>query len=136
MISITRRGALLTGAAMAAGCAQSVQEQPREGRIAVPGGEVVWRRFGDGPRTPLLAIHGGPGFPSDYLETLARLETSGLSISGISSAAAVQTVQPIQRFGIFRASSKKCTPSATAWASHACTFSANRGVRALPRTIC
>jgi proline iminopeptidase len=73
MISITRRGTLGAGAALAAGCAQPAQEQPREGRIAVPGGEIVWRRFGDGPKTPLLAIHGGPGFPSDYLDTLAPL---------------------------------------------------------------
>jgi proline iminopeptidase len=34
---------------------------------------VTWRRFGDGPKTPLLLIHGGPGFPSDYLEPLASL---------------------------------------------------------------
>lgn len=73
MVSITRRETLLAGAAFAAGCAPSAPEQPREGRIAVPGGEVVWRRFGGGPKTPLLAIHGGPGVPSDYLEPLAAL---------------------------------------------------------------
>jgi len=45
----------------------------REGKVAVPGGSVVWRSFGDGPKTPLLALHGGPGFPSDYLESLQAL---------------------------------------------------------------
>ena len=34
---------------------------------------MTWRRFGDGPKTPLLLVHGGPGFPSDYLEPLADL---------------------------------------------------------------
>lgn len=72
-MKISRRTSLLGLAGLTVGCAQPAQELPREGRIAVPGGEVVWRRFGDGPKTPLLAAHGGPGFPSDYLETLAAL---------------------------------------------------------------
>jgi proline iminopeptidase len=33
----------------------------------------VWRQLGDGPKTPLILIHGGPGFPSDYLEPFAAL---------------------------------------------------------------
>ncbi|MER7413033.1 proline iminopeptidase-family hydrolase [Streptomyces cacaoi] len=45
-----------------------------EGRIAVPGGKVWYRRTGGGG-TPLLLVHGGPGYPSDPLfapfETLA-----------------------------------------------------------------
>jgi proline iminopeptidase len=43
------------------------------GRIAVPGGNVWYRVTGDGPGTPLLLLHGGPGFPSQYLEPLAAL---------------------------------------------------------------
>jgi len=73
MIQFTRRSALIGASAMAACSPRAPAEQPREGRIAVPGGEVVWRRFGDGTKTPLLAIHGGPGAPSDYLEPLAAL---------------------------------------------------------------
>ncbi len=73
MLQLTRRAALVGAAASAACATHGAQEQPREGRIAVPGGEVVWRRFGGGPKTPLLAIHGGPGAPSDYLEPLAAL---------------------------------------------------------------
>ncbi|UNT00298.1 proline iminopeptidase-family hydrolase [Streptomyces tubbatahanensis] len=38
----------------------------REGTIAVPGGEVWYRRMGRGG-VPLLLVHGGPGYPSDVL---------------------------------------------------------------------
>jgi proline iminopeptidase len=45
----------------------------KSGRIAVPGGNVFWRRFGDDGGTPLLMIHGGPGLMSNYLDNLAAL---------------------------------------------------------------
>lgn len=73
MLQMTRRGAFLGATALAAGCAHERPELPREGRIAVPGGNVAWRRFGGGSKTPLLVMHGGPGVPSDYLEPLAAL---------------------------------------------------------------
>jgi proline iminopeptidase len=44
----------------------------REGTIAVPGGKVWYRIVGEGG-IPLLVLHGGPGFPHDYLETLEDL---------------------------------------------------------------
>ena len=44
-----------------------------DGRIAVPGGHVFWRRFGNDGGIPLLVIHGGPGLTSSYLESLAAL---------------------------------------------------------------
>jgi len=37
-----------------------------EGKLAVPGGEVWYRRMGSGG-VPLLLLHGGPGFPCDVL---------------------------------------------------------------------
>src|SRR6266540_2413750 len=45
-----------------------------EGYIAVEGGRVWYRIAGEG-RTgiPLLTLHGGPGYPHDYLEPLERL---------------------------------------------------------------
>jgi len=71
---LTRRQMIL-GSAMSvlSACAKPLQRKASEGRIAVPGGTVVWRRFGDGPKTPLILIHGGPGFPSDYLQPFDAL---------------------------------------------------------------
>ncbi|MBF6276429.1 MULTISPECIES: proline iminopeptidase-family hydrolase [Nocardia] len=43
-----------------------------EGRIDVPGGRVWYRSLGENG-TPLLCLHGGPGFPHDYLEALAQI---------------------------------------------------------------
>ena len=43
-----------------------------EGYLDVPGGRVFWRDVGEGG-IPLLTLHGGPGFPHDYLESLEGL---------------------------------------------------------------
>ena len=64
---------VLGSAILGAACTRAPTSRPADGRVAVPGGNVTWRRFGDGPKTPLLLIHGGPGFPSDYLEPFAVL---------------------------------------------------------------
>lgn len=46
----------------------------REGRIRLGSGHSVWYRIaGEGPRTPLLLLHGGPGAGHDYLEPLGAL---------------------------------------------------------------
>lgn len=45
----------------------------REGYVRVEGGRVWYRMVGAGPGTPLVALHGGPGAPHDYLEPLAAL---------------------------------------------------------------
>jgi proline-specific peptidase len=45
----------------------------REGKIAVPGGNVWYTVVGSGPGIPLLTLHGGPGAGHDYLESLAEL---------------------------------------------------------------
>src|SRR3954469_11948278 len=44
-----------------------------EGYADVTGGRVWWRRYGDGPQTPVLILHGGPGSASDYMQPLAEL---------------------------------------------------------------
>ncbi len=44
-----------------------------EGKIAVPGGNVFWRRYGNGGGIPLLMIHGGPGLTSNYLDGFTAL---------------------------------------------------------------
>jgi proline iminopeptidase len=46
---------------------------PGEGFVEVPGGKVWYRIVGGGTRTPVLLLHGGPGFPSYYLNPLAAL---------------------------------------------------------------
>ncbi len=38
------------------------------GMIDVPGGRVWYQRLGEGPATPLLALHGGPGAGHYYLD--------------------------------------------------------------------
>jgi proline iminopeptidase len=44
-----------------------------EGTIPVPGGNVWFKRVGGGAGLPLLAVHGGPGLPHDYISSLDRL---------------------------------------------------------------
>ncbi len=39
----------------------------QEGYVAVPGGRIFYRSFGQGG-TPIVTIHGGPGVGHDYLE--------------------------------------------------------------------
>lgn len=43
---------------------------PGEGHIDVEGGRVWYRIAGSGNETPLLLLHGGPGFPGYYLNPL------------------------------------------------------------------
>ena len=45
----------------------------REGFIPVRGGRVWYQVIGEGDAIPLLTLHGGPGVPHDYLETLDEL---------------------------------------------------------------
>lgn len=54
---------------------QAEGPMPGEGYAAVPGGKVWYRVEGNGPGTPLVVLHGGPGAPSYYLGSLARLGT-------------------------------------------------------------
>src|SRR5436190_5667379 len=45
-----------------------------EGYLEVPGGKVWYRAVGDNAEaTPLLCLHGGPGFTHYYLEPLEAL---------------------------------------------------------------
>jgi proline iminopeptidase len=44
-----------------------------DGMIAVPGGKVWFKRIGGGAGLPLLVVHGGPGFPHNYMSSLERL---------------------------------------------------------------
>lgn len=46
------------------------------GKIAVPGGEVGYRRMGSGG-VPLILVHGGPGVPSDIQIKVPTLVIGG-----------------------------------------------------------
>lgn len=45
----------------------------REGFVSVPGGRLWYEIVGNSPGVPLLTLHGGPGFPHDYLTPLTAL---------------------------------------------------------------
>jgi proline iminopeptidase len=56
------------------GCAAPEKRlTPGEGFLPVPGGRIWYRVVGSGHGTPLLLLHGGPGSPSYYLNSLAAL---------------------------------------------------------------
>ena len=46
---------------------------PREGYIEVTGGKIWYRINGEGNKTPILLLHGGPGSSSYYLDPLKEL---------------------------------------------------------------
>ncbi len=48
----------------------------QEGYVDVPGGKVWYRRIGNGPGVPLLALHGGPGGTSAASRQLGKLQAS------------------------------------------------------------
>ncbi len=75
-----------------------------EGMLEVPGGRVWYRRIGDGPGVPLLALHGGPGGTSCRFEALAPLADERPVIfydqlgSGRSDRPADTTLWRVERF--------------------------------------
>lgn len=54
-------------------CKPNNNLKPNEGYIPVTGGKVWYKIVGEGNKTPILLLHGGPGVPSDYLNPLASL---------------------------------------------------------------
>ena len=53
--------------------ATSLAQTSKEGFVNVKGGKIWYRVVGNGPGTPLLCLHGGPGVPSYYLKPLGDL---------------------------------------------------------------
>jgi proline-specific peptidase len=45
----------------------------RGGYLAVPGGRIWYRKTGTGTGTPVILVHGGPGYSSFYLKSLEAL---------------------------------------------------------------
>jgi proline iminopeptidase len=58
-------------------CCLTACEKPglkeEEGFVKVEGGNVWYKLVGSGKGTPLLLLHGGPGFTSHYLNPLSDL---------------------------------------------------------------
>ena len=54
-------------------CKQQNTLKPKEGFITVKGGKVWYKIVGEGVKTPILLLHGGPGVPSFYLNPLTAL---------------------------------------------------------------
>lgn len=54
-------------------CQQQEKIRTGEGFINVDGGKVWYRVTGNGDKTPILILHGGPGAPSYYLKPLSAL---------------------------------------------------------------
>ena len=54
-------------------CQSNTKLIPGESYAAVTGGKVWYQIVGDGDKTPLLLLHGGPGFPSYYLNPMEAL---------------------------------------------------------------
>lgn len=77
--SMTRRGILkgaaaLSGAGLLTTAAEAFAQIPHtDGYATVPGGRIYWRKYGAGPKTPLLTLHGGPGSSHNYLLPLQAL---------------------------------------------------------------
>jgi proline iminopeptidase len=46
---------------------------PGEAKLAVDGGSIWYKRSGSGSGTPVILLHGGPGFSSYYLKSLEGL---------------------------------------------------------------
>jgi len=100
---ITRRFLILALVAILPAC-QRQHLTPGEGIVQVPGGWIWYQVVGEGPGTPLVVLHGGPGAPSYYMSSLARLGAERPVIfydqlgAGRSDQPADTTLWRIQRF--------------------------------------
>jgi proline iminopeptidase len=54
-------------------CKQENRISDGEGFIQVKGGKIWYKVAGKGNKTPLVLLHGGPGYPSYYLNPLLKL---------------------------------------------------------------
>lgn len=66
----------MAAAATAAGAAADAAAHWDTGRLAVPGGQVLWRASGGGSQPALLMVHGGAGASGKPHELLGSLGTS------------------------------------------------------------
>ncbi len=55
------------------GCKNSDELKSGQGFLDVNGGKIWYEVIGEGDNTPILLLHGGPGYPSYYLNPLKAL---------------------------------------------------------------
>ncbi|HKC46115.1 MAG TPA: proline iminopeptidase-family hydrolase [Gemmatimonadales bacterium] len=68
------RYAMLASLLALAACSRAAAPPPLgEGRLAVDGGRIWYKVSGTAGRTPLVLLHGGPGFSSFYLKAFEDL---------------------------------------------------------------
>jgi proline iminopeptidase len=65
--------AILLSLILIISCTTKPAIKPGEGFVHVNGGKIWYRVIGQGNKTPLLMLHGGPGYPSYYLNPLVPL---------------------------------------------------------------
>ena len=65
--------ALFVSVLLFSSCMKNQRLTPREGRLAVPGGNIWYKISGEVKGTPVVLLHGGPGFSSFYLKPLDEL---------------------------------------------------------------
>ena len=96
-----------------------------EGYIEVPGGKVWYRAVGEQTdATPLLCLHGGPGFTHYYLEPLEALAEHRRVIFYDQLGCGRSDRPTTSRCGPWTASSPNSPRSARHSASTRCTCSA------------
>ena len=70
-----------------------------EGTVSFRGYRTWYQVAGDLPgasgKLPLLVLHGGPGYPHDYLEDLAPLADDGRPVVSTISSAAASPIIPM-----------------------------------------
>ncbi len=84
------------------GCTTTETIKNGEGFIAVTGGQIWYKVTGEGNKTPIILLHGGPGYPSYYLNALMVLgkdrpvvlfDQLGCGRSGRISDTALMTIE-------------------------------------------
>jgi proline iminopeptidase len=67
------RFCILASMIISAACTHKNRLQPGEGYIHLKEGKVWYKIVGTGDKTPLILLHGGPGVPSYYLNSMGAL---------------------------------------------------------------
>jgi proline iminopeptidase len=58
---------------LSASCSSKQELKEQEGLLDVTGGKIWYRVVGQGDKTPVLMLHGGPGYPSYYFNPLMEI---------------------------------------------------------------